>query len=182
MTRRLFVVAIFYPLAAAGMARTVTPVAMWLLFVAFLIVHLSVRAFQHATDVWFESVSLLVLIIIATVFCTDLGDTFHLASAASVLALGCLILLAPVAIKYWKTMVRVCSKKTSTARKSAESDSSDGHSERELLPPLPQPLPLVIHPLMLQRLPPLPPRPASIFPGGFLPLSPNSRGNVVSNG
>lgn len=102
MTRRLLVLAVLYPLAVNDLVvqPQVAPVALWLLCIIFLSVHLLVRAYREASLVWYESVSLLGLVLIATVFSTSLGPSFHAAAAGSILAVTCAILLLPLAAKY----------------------------------------------------------------------------------
>lgn len=102
MIRRLLVLAVLYPLAVNDLVvqPQVAPVALWLLCVVFLTVHLLVRAYRDATLVWYESASLLGLVLIATVFSTSLGPTFHAAAAGTILAVTSTILLIPMVAKY----------------------------------------------------------------------------------
>ena len=107
MSRRLLVLGVFYPLAAVRVSTSVSSMSIWALCVVFVIVHLTVRAHKHARDLWFEAISLLGLVVIATFFSSGIGSSFHVISAGTVLGIVVVILLTPVAVKYWHAAVSV---------------------------------------------------------------------------
>ena len=108
--RRLIILAVFF-----GLARLSDPiglsVCLWIVSVFFLIVHVICQPYAESVDNHLEAVSLVGLVIIATLFSNSLSTTYKTIPSIVVLVLVCTVLGLRIVYRWWRQIVNFFRKK-----------------------------------------------------------------------